>query len=239
MDGGQAAIASPSERDIERVVQALRRVERESAWERTLEVGRLVFQGIVAGNERDWRSRRGHKEASLRKLVAHGACPYKKSTLCAAVNVLLFVQKQPRARQLSGVTPTHIVQVLALPPEEAWSMLARASQEGASARELGRTVRAARKALGERRGRPLAQSHERAETIGRRVTRDLRAMHALLSTGECADETSSRRLGLLLEEISELSALLTGEAEASAPVFLPIAKVAEPALELRALAYTS
>lgn len=212
MDGGQTALRTLSEVEIERVVTALRHIDRESAWERTLEVGRLVFEGVVAGNEREWRSRRGQKDVSLRKLVEHGACPYKKSTLCSAVNVHLFVRLHPGTRHLPGITPTHVVQVLGLAPEQACGLLARAGRDGWSARDLAEAVRSARKAQGERRGRPNATPSERAETMGRRVARDLRSMHAvLLDEDEGVDEAARRRLRLLLEEISELAAIMSAE----------------------------
>lgn len=229
MAGGQVALRSLSQAELERVVMALRHVDRESAWERTLEVGRLVFEGIVAGNEQEWRSRRGQKDVSLRKLVEHGGCPYKKSTLCSAVNVLLFVKQRPAIRALAGITPTHVVQVLSLEPEDACRQLARAGRDGWSARELARAVRSTRKAQGERRGRPAATGYERAETIGRRVTRDLRSMQTILAEAGAMDEDSRRRLRLLLEEISELTTMVSAESllTARSAVILPLSKVHE------------
>jgi hypothetical protein len=232
--GGLAVVQSLSEAEIEQVVSSLRRVERESAWERMLEVGRLVFQGVVGSNEVAWRSRRGPKDVSLRKLAEHHSCPYKKSALCSAVNVLLFVAKYPTVRQLAGITPTHVVQVLGLRPEEAYGLLDRASQKAWSARELARDARALRKAQGDRRGRPVASRYERAEALGRRVARDLRSLQAMASAGDEADDASRERLRLLLEDIANLAEAAMAEAAVTkrASVSLRIAKVQETAADL-------
>jgi hypothetical protein len=233
VDGGQAEVQSLNDAEIERMVSSLRRIERESAWERMLEVGRLVFQGIVGSNEAAWRSRRGSKEVSLRKLAEHQGCPHKKSTLCSAVNVLLFVVRYPTVRQMTGITPTHVVQVLGLEAEEAYGLLDRASQGAWSARDLARDARSLRKSRGERRGRPLATRYQRAETIGRRVERDLRSLQAMASAGEWADAASNERLQLLLEGISNLALAAMAQATVTsrASAFLPIAKVEETAVD--------
>lgn len=225
--GGQAAHRVLSEEEIECVVLALRRVDQASTWQRVLDVGRLVFDGVVGGNEAEWRSRRGQKDVSLRKLVQHAACPFRKSTLSSAVNVLLFVRQHPHAPELPGITPTHVVQVLGLTPAEANHLLALAAQSSWSARDLGREVRVFRKAQGERRGRPAATESSRAETMGRRAIRDLHAMQAILSECALVDDESRQKLRVLLEEISELTELLSSMsalAPRATSVLLPIAK---------------
>ncbi len=145
----------------------------------------------MGGDEAEWRSRRGQKDVSLRKLVQHAACPFRKSTLSSAVNVLLFVRQHPHAPELPGITPTHVVQVLGLTAAEANHLLALASQSSWSARDLGREVRVFRRAQGERRGRPAATESSRAETMGRRASKDLQAMQAILSECSFVDDESA------------------------------------------------
>jgi hypothetical protein len=235
--GGQAAHRVLSAEEIEHVVLALRRVDQVSAWQRVLEIGRLVFDEVVGGNEVEWRSRRGQKDVSLRKLVQHAACPFRKSTLSSAVNVLLFVRQHPQTPELTGITPTHVVQVLGLKPKESLDLLLLAATRGWSARNLGREVRVLRKAQGERRGRPAATGSERAETIGRRASKDLQAMRVLLADCAFVDEESRLRLKALLEEVSELAQLVSSMsalASRASSVILPLAKVSESARKAQA-----
>jgi hypothetical protein len=228
--GGESSQKALSEGDIHRIVLALRDVDQESAWGRVLEVGRLVFENIVAGDEAAWRSRRGQKDVSLRKLVQHHSCPYKKSALCSAVNVHLFVRAHPQTRRMPGITPTHVVQIFGLKAPDALDLLARAAAVGWSARDLGRQVRVLRKADGERRGRPAAARSAKAETMARRAVKDLQAMREALSSCDAIDDESWKRLHVLLDDISGLvaGAFTTPVISRRPSMVLPISTTSEP-----------
>lgn len=199
-----------TERDIESVVLAIRAVDHKSAWERVLEVGRLVLDGIIGGSEEEWRSRRSHKHVSLRKLVQHAECPYKKSALCSAVNIHLFVKAEPSVRRLQGITPTHVAQTLTLSHPHALKLLIRAGEVGWSARELGKNVRSLRREAGERRGRPTSSFDRKAEVVGRRAAASLRDMHQHLVACRSIGDDSFRAMQNTLEEVSELVARIHG-----------------------------
>jgi hypothetical protein len=221
-----------TERDIESVVLAIRAVDHESAWERVLEIGRLVFEEIIGGSEEEWRSRRSRKSVSLRKLVQHARCPYRKSTLCSAVNVHLLVKAQPSVRSLQGITPTHVTQTLTLSQLQALRLLIMASEAGWSARELGHTVRSLRREAGERRGRPASPIDRRADLVGRRAAASLRDMHNYLAACKSICDESLRAVQVTLEEVSELVARIH-----DLPVFarrsalMLVTNVAQPAGE--------
>ena len=205
-DAGRAPSLVPSDRDIENVVLAIRAVDHKSAWERTLEVGRLVFEVIVDGNEEEWRSRRSQKNVSLRKLVQHAMCPFKKSSLCSAVNIHLFVKAEPSVRRMPGITPTHVAQALTLERPRALALLSKAGEAGWSARELGQTVRSLRKEAGERRGRPVSSTDRKAEVAGRRATAALREMRERLAACKSINDDGLRAVHATLQELSDLVA---------------------------------
>lgn len=191
--------------DIEDVVMAIRAIDHKSAWDRVLEVGRLIFDGILAGNEAEWRSRRSQKNVSLRKLVQHPLCPFKKSALCSAVNIHLFMKTEPSARRMTGITPTHVAQTLTMKPPHALELLGKASAAGWSARELGQAVRNQRKAAGERRGRPVSSTDRKAEVVGRRALAALREMHERLAVCKSIGDETLRGVEATLREIEDLT----------------------------------
>lgn len=195
-----------SDADIERLVDVLRAVNHKSAWDRVLEIGRLVFDGIMGSDEVEWRSRRSRKNVSLRKLVQHPRCPFKKSALCAAVNIYLFAKSTPLVTRMPGVSPTHVALTLGLEPSRVMSLLNAASDGGWSVHELEVEVRSARKEAGERRGRPISPANRKAETMARRAAVALRKMHDHLQACAPADGNSLGALQVVLDEIATLLA---------------------------------
>jgi hypothetical protein len=195
---------APSDQDLEEVVISIRAVDHKSAWERTLEVGRIVFEVIVGGDEEEWRSRRGRKNVSLRKLVQHAKCPFKKSSLCSAVNIHLLVKAEPSVRRMPGITPTHVAQTLTLERPRALALLLQAGEAGWSARELGQTVRSLRREAGERRGRPISSTDHKAEVAGRRAVAALSEMRERMSSCKSLSDDALRKVRATLQEVSEL-----------------------------------
>jgi hypothetical protein len=188
-----------SDEDIEGVVLALRAVHHKSAWERVLDAGRVVFERIVGGNEAEWRSHRGRKSVSLRKLVQHAKCPFKKSA------IYLFVQLEPSVRRMPGITPTHVTQTLSMDAPRALELLRKAANAEWSSRELGQRVRQLRKVEGERRGRPASSEGKRAGIVVARAARALREMREQLASCNMSED-SLRELHRALDELSELVA---------------------------------
>ena len=191
---------SLSEPDIEHVVGQLCNIDQTSAWDRVLKVGRVVFGGLVDGNELEWHSRRSHKNVSLRKLVQHPRCPFKKTALSTAVGVYLFTSANPSVREIPGLTPTHVTQVLGVEPSTALAFLTQAVDKKWSVRDLSHHVRLRRKESGERRGRPPLPAGRKLVTLARRTIENLNRLGDRL--GECAilDEGSQVALAALIAE---------------------------------------
>jgi hypothetical protein len=204
--GETAELAILTESDVERVIRALRAIDHESAWTRVLEVGRVVFEGLGAGDEAHWRSRRGTKHLSLRRLVEHPACPFKKTALGDAVNVHLFVRQNPSLPELSGLSPTHVMRVVGLPSGQALSLLRATVEHGWTVRELGAKVQAVKRTAGERRGRPAATAAWKARRLALRAAAALRELKACLDSSETFDDRQSASVVASLDEVAEIMA---------------------------------
>lgn len=205
-DSRSWASTAPNDQDVEALVHALRAVDHASAWERVLEVGKLVFDSLMGGNEAEWRSRRGRKNVSLRKLVQHTKCPFRKSALCSAVNIHLLVVREPSVRSMTGITPTHVAQTVSLEPARALELLRKAAHHEWTSRELGEKVRRLRKEQGERRGRPLAAVDRKARNSGFRAARALSDMREQLLICRSLSDESCRELSFALDELAGLVA---------------------------------
>lgn len=206
MDGGEGAHeCMPTDREVERLVQQLRAIEHDSAWARVLEVGRVVLEGLVAGDETRWRSRRSTKSLSLRRVVEHPACPLKKTALGDAVNVHLLVKHNPSIAELTSLTPTHVLRVVGLPNDQALQLLRRAAEGAWTVRELSSEVQAQRKLGGERRARPRSPAERKAETFACRAAIALQAVHQQWVQCGTLDESRSSTLLSILDEVLELA----------------------------------
>jgi hypothetical protein len=195
--------------DVNRVVADLRTIDHATVWERTMAVGKVVFEGIFAGNAIEWRAKRGNKSTSLRKLVAHPHCPFKKSALSNAVNVYLFVKDSPDVCNLK-ITPSHIGCVSGIQSSAAVELLKRASENDWSIRQLAEHVKLERREAGERRGRPRSPTAQRAETLGRRGLRALERMCDLLAQADLADEGCRNRVRALLGRVDTACSRIHG-----------------------------
>ena len=208
MDGRRGTIGALNDAEIERIACELGAIEQSSAWERILRVGRIVFERIAGGNEREWVSQRGRKNVSLRKLEQHSACPFRKTALSSAVGVHLFVQTNPSVPAMPGITPTHVGQVAGLKPARALQLLGRAVSGGWTVRELRQHVTELRKETGERRGRPPSPAEKKAATLARRAAMALRATQAQLASCSAVTDESLASVVDALDEISDLVASL-------------------------------
>lgn len=206
MIDSNAGMPGRMECDVERVVEELRAIDHKSTWDRILEIGRVVFDGIARGDEVEWASHRGRKDVSLRKLVEHPACPFRRSALSNAVNVHLFVKAHPGVLKMPGLSPTHVALVTSLRNEKAMDLLERASAECWSGRDLCSHVRNLRKQAGERRGRPRSSSEHRAEVFGQRAIHALHQLQAEVSNCTDFESSSLNALGHLLDDIQDLVA---------------------------------
>jgi hypothetical protein len=193
-----------SDSDVERVVGALRAAEHECAWKRILQVGRVVLDAL-GGDEENWRARRDRRDVSLRRLVSHPHCPFKKTALSDAVNVHLFVERNPEVLELAPLSPTQVTRVVGLPNDVALSLLYKSAQNGWSVRDLLLEIRALRKQAGKPRGRPPSSAVQKAEAHVRRALEALRAAREQLGS----EQRSTAQLAGL-EEIQELVADLQG-----------------------------
>jgi hypothetical protein len=203
MHGRDKGAGLLSDSDLERLVADLRAIDHESSWHRFIEVGQMVLERIAFGDEAEWRSRRGRKNASLRRLAQHRDCPFRKTVLAAAVNVHLFVKHHAGVQGLPALTPTHVMQVTGLSDSRALELLHRTSERGWSVRELKAHVQAARREAGDRRGRPVSPAGFKATTMARRAVAALRDMRGLISPG-AVDPTAARALRVSLDEIADL-----------------------------------
>lgn len=200
--------------DVERVVVQLRAIEHKSAWDRILEIGRVVFEGISGGDESEWVSRRGRKDVSLRKLVEHQGCPFRRSALSNAVNVHLFVRAHQTVPAMVGITPSHVTVVTRLRSDWAMELLEHASTNGWSGRELGARVRVLRREAGERRGRPRSPAEWRAQVCARQALQSLNRMQTELGYSGGFAGASLHAIERLLDElevmVTETRAMLLG-----------------------------
>lgn len=225
----------PSESEIERVALALRGIVQASHWERTLAVGKLIYDSFFGQNENSWRERRRNKNQSIRRLAERPECPFAKSSLTEAIGIYVLCSKYPEARCAGRLSPTHVAKVLGLQPEIAIGLLRTAEQEEWSVREVAAEARRMRKEMGERRGRPLSDLAARATKWGRRALVAVEQMRAELSTASI-DASSRDSLCSLCDAIQEelftAKALLRPNAFPSRPV--SIAKIQVPASSSRA-----
>lgn len=182
------------------IVRELRAAERKSSWDRVREVGKIVLDRIVNGDEVAWRLRHRERSLSLRRLVAHPDCPFKKTALGNAVNVLLFEKRHAASTWLTSLTPTHVSQVLHLPEKVALNLLQDCASAGWSIRQLKQNVRSLRKSSGDRRGRPPLPTEQKAETSLRRALVELRTTRDRLAVTQRGDEVALLRVRGLFDE---------------------------------------
>ncbi len=203
---------------LDRILGELRAIERHSGIERTLAIGRLILDDFFAGNPELWRDRRRGKHHSIRRLAEMPECPYSKSTLNEAIGVYVASLLLPCVRTFGHVGASHVSSVLTLPVADQRLMLERAETERLSVRELREHVVKARRAAGERRGRPTLGDHAKTvSAIEGEVRHLLASISRLDELPPLADAVIHARLSMLSADLSHasssLAALAAGPAE--------------------------
>jgi hypothetical protein len=131
----------PTEDDLASVNVRLCEIVRENGWTRTNAIGELIVDRMFGGTvDALGEPGRASKHPSIRQLASRPDCPLKKTALAQAIAVYAVVQKEPRLRQLAGITPAHVAVVMSLPGEERYERLVQAEREKWSVRVLSRTV---------------------------------------------------------------------------------------------------
>ena len=126
-------------------------------------IGKLILTRFFAKDEAAWHARQRNKDHSIRKLARHPDRPFEKSALTEAVGVYVLVGRYPELRERTRLTPTHVGRTLSLKPAEAVALLKIADQRRWSVRELAFEAKQVRRAMGERRGRPVSSADRKAE----------------------------------------------------------------------------
>ena len=225
MDGRQ-----PTDAEVEGAVHQLTLIAHASQWERIAAIGKLILSRFFGNDETAWQARRRNKDQSIRSIARHPECPFEKSALTEAVGVYVLVGRYPEVRERLRVTPTHVGRTLSLKPTVAVSLLKIADQRRWSVRELALEVKKVRRAMGERRGRPVSPFDRKAESSGKHALRMLGRMRLELSSLGSVGPASRDRLvsvcQALARELAATQALLHGEQRppaasnrASAPPF--------------------
>jgi len=191
---------------LERVVGELRELERRGGIERTLAIGELILTQFFRGDPAIWRDRRRNKNNSIRRLANRAECPFSKSALNEAVAVYVATLTLPCVRTFGHIGASHVMAVLGLPECEREPMLERADREGMSVRELRRTVVGARRAEGERRGRPANDAWARALSRIREAVDDIKDGLRRLREQHAFDAETRQALHVQIGEISRLIA---------------------------------
>jgi hypothetical protein len=68
-------------REVAEVIKELREVDRKTALERALAMGRIVLDRFFAGSPAVWHERRRNKNNSVRRIAEHPDCPLSRSAL--------------------------------------------------------------------------------------------------------------------------------------------------------------
>lgn len=145
-----------NEDTVERVVDHLKRVCRNTGLELALQVGSVIIHHFYDGDVVAWRAR-GPKTASFRRLAAHPELPMSPGMLyrCAALFELCDRLEAPsRWRNLGA---SHLRAVLGLPPSLQERLLALANDQRWTVQSLDAEVRkhrSVRELKGGRRPQP-------------------------------------------------------------------------------------
>ena len=142
----------PAAEAIERTVDALCELQRQRSIAFSVEVGRLVVEGIYGGDLDQLRVRHGKPHPSLRALAAHPRMPMSATALYQSIGVYRIATRLPSVLD-SELTLTHLRAVLPLVPAAQGALLSQAVTNGWTARRLADEV-AAVKAPQRRGGRP-------------------------------------------------------------------------------------
>jgi hypothetical protein len=167
-------LPAPS-REIDDVVEELRRLCHTTGLRLAIRVGRLVVERLYGGDAGLWRAR-GPKDVSLRKLQTHPRLPFHASTLSKSVSIYVLSNRRADLVEARHLCPSHLHEVLALPRDLQDQLIDDAERERWSVARLRsevRLVRAHSSARG-RPGRPRLPSfvksvHRLREDVNRRA----------------------------------------------------------------------
>lgn len=225
----------PTDAEVELAVRELALLAHTSQWDRVLAIGKLILSRFFGKDETAWHTRRREKDQSIRKLARHPDCPFEKSALTEAVGVYVLVGQYPELRERIHLTPTHVGRTLSLKPIEAVALLKIADQRRWSVRELAFEAKQLRRAMGERRGRPVSSLDRKAERSGKQALRILARMRLQLTSATSVDPASRARLlsvcGALEQELAATRALLTAERPMPASHRAPPVKAQTPGVD--------
>jgi hypothetical protein len=198
-----AAAVRADDAELHHVISELSQILQETGLQRTLAIGRLVLDRFFHGSAQAWRDRRRNKNNSVRRLADCVECPLSRSALNQAIGVYALVQTLPSPEQLEALGASHFSLVLPLPPHEQEHWLRCASAERWSVRELRQELLEARRAQGERRGRPRLSGLDKALAQLRSCTGQLEI--AVVALAELGPTHSSDEM--LLEVSGRLKAI--------------------------------
>jgi hypothetical protein len=196
-----------SDVELESVAHELAAITHSSQWGRILAIGKLILGRFFGNDEQSWRARRRNKDQSIRRLALRPDCPLGKSGLTEAVGVYVLSCRHPELNGFRRITPTHVGRTLSLKPAMALSLLQLAEKHGWSVREVAFETKKLRRAMGDRRGRPVARSDRKAESSGKRALRALELMRIELGSVVSHDATVRERLASVCRALArELAA---------------------------------
>lgn len=195
----------PNPQLLDRVVAELWELERRGGIQRTLAIGELILKQFFGGNTAAWRNRRKNKNNSIRRLANREDCPFSRSALNEAVAGYVASLVLPCVQTFGHIGASHITAVMTLPEEDRQRMLDRAERKRMSVRELKREVVDARRAAGERRGRPTADVNTRGLGM---VDAAVRAVRDALRNVRDGPPLDAESLQLLYIYVTDLGHLL-------------------------------
>jgi hypothetical protein len=158
---GSPADARPRDVEEQRLIAAseeLARIDRESGWNRTVAIGKLILDRFFSADPACWLSPRRHERQSLRRLAARPECPLKKSALAEAVSVYLVALQNPELVHSRVITPSHVACVLKLEDATRRKLLREAEEHEIRVRELRARVASIRAMIDPAAQRPENKS---------------------------------------------------------------------------------
>lgn len=125
---------------VDATVDALCELQRQRTIAFSVDVGRIVVEGIYGGDLHRLRERHAKDCPTLRTLAAHPRMPFSATALHQAIGIYLLATRLPGVFD-SDLTLTHLRAVLPYPDEVQDHLLTCAIVESWSARELEHEAR--------------------------------------------------------------------------------------------------
>ncbi|MBC8068411.1 MAG: hypothetical protein IAG13_08765 [Deltaproteobacteria bacterium] len=194
-----AACRSVERRDLDVLVNELRRLTQAATLDLALAVGRLVVERFYGGSTAAWRLR-GRRCASFRKLAARADLPMSASALYRSVAIYELWERVGDVATWKHVGVCHARAVLGLPPVDQEQLLRRAEDEAMTVRQLESAASGLRELRHERRGRPRRPPLQQA-ALG--VRRSLDALAEQLALAD-VDQAGPDDLNALRHTLAEL-----------------------------------